>query len=127
PGAGSAVRRVLCIVVNAVAESAWRHVPAADRDATVRFATIGFLEAGGSFTCERLLTVLDDLAVRGTHVVEVMLHPGHRDADTERKYGHWRYHWESDQALLMDPRLPDALARRGFETTSFRELARGVG
>jgi predicted glycoside hydrolase/deacetylase ChbG (UPF0249 family) len=127
PGADSPVRRVLSVVVNAVAESGWRRVPAPDRDATMRFATIGFLEAGGNFTRERLLAILDDLARRGTHVVEVMLHPGHRDADTERKYGHWRYRWEGDHALLIDPGLPDELARRGFETTSFRELARRVG
>jgi hypothetical protein len=51
-----------------------------------------------------------------------MLHPGRRDAETERKYGHWRYQWERDLALLLDPTLPEALASRGIDVTSFREL-----
>jgi predicted glycoside hydrolase/deacetylase ChbG (UPF0249 family) len=70
-----------------------------------------------------LLDALDRMGRRSTAVVEVMLHPGRRDADTERRYGHWRYRWENDLALLLDPRLPDALARRGIEWTSFRALA----
>ncbi|HJQ82699.1 MAG TPA: ChbG/HpnK family deacetylase [Candidatus Binatia bacterium] len=126
-GAGSVVRRILLQGLNAVAATAWRRVPAAERAATVTFATVGFLEAGGGLTRERLLAVLDDLRHRGADVVEVMLHPGERDAETERKYGHWHYRWDSDLALLLDPALPEALSSRGIETTSFRELARHVG
>ena len=55
-------------------------------------------------------------------IVEVMLHPGDRDAETERRYGHWNYRWERDRDLLLDPRLPDALAERGIQVTSFRAL-----
>ena len=126
-GAGSALRRATRVAVNGVAALAWRRVPPADRDAMRRFVTIGFLEAGGRLTASRLLAVLDDLRARGVGLVEVMLHPGHRDAETERKYGHWGYRWDSDRELLLDPALPEALARRGIEPTSFRALASDAG
>src|SRR5205814_68985 len=110
-----------------VAALAGRRVPPADRDAIRPFVTIGFLEAGGRLTPARLLAGLDHLRARGVELVEVMLHPGHRDAETERKYGHWGYRWDSDRELLLDPTLPEALARRGIEPTSFRALAAHAG
>jgi predicted glycoside hydrolase/deacetylase ChbG (UPF0249 family) len=123
PGEGAALRRALHVGLNGAAGRGGRRLPAADRAATPRFATIGFVEAGGGLTRERLLALLDRHRRRGTSVVEVMLHPGHHDAETERKYGHWRYRWDNDRALLLDPALPDELARRGIEQTSFRALA----
>ncbi len=126
-GGGSRVRRGLCAAVNAVGASAWRSLSAGERAATLRFPTIGFLEAGGKLTRDRLLAVLDHLRARHVDLVEVMLHPGHRDAETERRYGHWQYSWESDRALLVDPALPEALASRGIEVTTFRALAAHAG
>ncbi len=126
-GAGSFVRRATRVAVNGVAALAWRRVPPAERGAMRRFVTIGFLEAGGRLTSSRLLAVLDDLRARAVDLVEVMLHPGHGDAETERKYGHWGYRWDSDLELLLDPALPEALARRGIEPTSFRALAPDAG
>ena len=118
-GSGAAVRRATRVAVNAVAALARRGVPA---DAAARFVTVGFVEAGGRLTTERLLEILDAARRSGMPIVEVMLHPGDRDAETERQYGHWNYRWERDRDLLLDPRLPDALAERGIEITSFRAL-----
>lgn len=102
--------------------------PGDRRDA---FVTTGFAAAGGMLTRDRLLAMLEWLRVRGTDVVEVMLHPGRADADTRRRYAHWNYHWDRDLELLCDPVLAGELERRGIEVTSFRELAassdRGVG
>src|SRR5439155_2528061 len=120
-GASSVARRLGLVAVNCASRLAWQRVPVAYRGARVSFITVGFLEAGGEFTASRLLTVLDDLRRRepGPDIVEVMLHPGHRDGETERKYGHWGYRWHRDLARLLDPTLPEALACRGIEVTSF--------
>jgi len=124
PLGGATIRRASLLVIQAVAKLAWLRVPAGERDAFVSFPTIGFLEAGGTMTTTRLLALLDRLRRDpDTEVVEVMLHPGHVDAETERKYGRWGYRWEHDLALLCDPALPEALARRGIEVTSFRDVA----
>ena len=90
----------------------------------IPFVTLGLVESGGFLTAARLLATLDKIAATGqSGIVEVMLHPGRRDEETQRKYGHWGYNWENDLALLLDPDLPEELANRGHEVTSFRELA----
>jgi predicted glycoside hydrolase/deacetylase ChbG (UPF0249 family) len=92
--------------------------------------TTGFAAAGGMLSRARLLAMLDALSVRGVAAAEVMLHPGRTDAETRRRYGHWRYHWDRDLELLCDPVLADELDRRGMEVTSFRDLgatARAAG
>jgi chitin disaccharide deacetylase len=118
-----AARALTLHATNAVSWLAWLGVAAAECSDLVPFRTLGFLHAGGGMALPDLLAALDRTGRRSPEVVEVMLHPGRRDADTERRYGHWRYRWENDLALLLDPRLPDALARRGIEWTSFRALA----
>lgn len=119
-----AVRALTLYVTNAVSRLAARGVDPAERRALIPFRTIGFLHAGGGMTLAGLLAALDRIRQRSpAEVVEVMLHPGRRDADTERRYRHWGYRWENDLALLLDSRLPDALAQRGIEWTSFRALA----
>jgi predicted glycoside hydrolase/deacetylase ChbG (UPF0249 family) len=121
-------RALLLVATNAVAWWASRRLTRSDREWFVPFTTIGFLHAGGSLTAATLLDALDRLRRRREPaVVEVMLHPGYRDADTERRYGHWGYRWERDLALLLDPSLPAALADRGVEVTSFRAIAAGLG
>jgi predicted glycoside hydrolase/deacetylase ChbG (UPF0249 family) len=127
PGGGSALRRALCAGVNVVAASAWRRTTRPERAGAMRFPTVGFLEAGGRLTRDRLLAILDHLRARGTEIVEVMLHPGHGDVETQRRYGHWNYHWDGDRELLLDAGLRDALASRGIEPTSFRDLAGHAG
>jgi predicted glycoside hydrolase/deacetylase ChbG (UPF0249 family) len=121
--AGGVARRAVLLAVRGVSALAWRRVDPADRAALRPFVTVGFLHAGGVLTVDGLLAVLDRLRGRAD-LVEVMLHPGHRDAAAEAAYGHWGYRWENDHALLTDPRLADALRARGIETTSFRDLAR---
>ena len=123
PG-GSPPRAAAMLALRAVGWLALLRTGAADRRALAPFVTVGFLHAGGTFTTERLLAVLDRLRRhRPDAVVEVMLHPGRPDEETRRRYGHWRYQWENDFALLVDPSLPAQLLRRGIEVTSFRELA----
>jgi predicted glycoside hydrolase/deacetylase ChbG (UPF0249 family) len=120
-------RGVLLVATHGVAWLAARGLSRADRDWLVPFTTLGFLRAGGSLTTGTLLRALDRLRGRSAPaIVEVMLHPGRPDAETECRYGHWGYRWENDLALLLDPSLPEALARRGIQVTSFRELAAGI-
>ena len=125
-GEGSLGRRLSQLALRGISRFARGRLAPVARAESEACITIGFLEAGGRLTTTRLLAMLDDLRARHQSnglVVEVMLHPGHRDRETERRYGHWNYAWERDLALLVDPALPDELARRGIEVTSFRALA----
>ena len=123
-----APRRALLLATRVVSGLARRRVPAEAAAGAVPFPTLGFVEAGGRLGVPQLLGALDALARDpSVALVEVMLHPGHRDADTAAKYGHWGYHWERDLALLLEPGLPDALAERGIEITSFAEMASPAG
>lgn len=124
-GEGTLGRRLSQLALRGISRFARGRLAPTARAETKSFVTIGFLEAGGRLTTTRLLAMLDELRAREANglVVEVMLHPGHRDRETERRYGHWNYAWERDLALLLDPALPEALARRGIEVTSFRALA----
>jgi predicted glycoside hydrolase/deacetylase ChbG (UPF0249 family) len=124
-GGGSLGRRLSQLALRGISRFARKRLAPEARAETGSCITIGFLEAGGRLTRARLLAMLDELRRRAADglVVEVMLHPGHRDRETERRYGHWKYDWERDLALLLDPRLSDALAARGIEVTSFRALA----
>jgi predicted glycoside hydrolase/deacetylase ChbG (UPF0249 family) len=123
-GAGL-VRQGLLIATDVVARWAVGGVAAADRAGLVPFVTMGFLDAGGTLTRDTLLDGLDRLRRRRSDaIVEVMLHPGHRDAETAARYGHWHYAWERDFGLLVDPHLRDELARRDVTVTSFAALAR---
>jgi predicted glycoside hydrolase/deacetylase ChbG (UPF0249 family) len=131
-GEGSLGRRLSQLALRGISRFARGRLAPDTRAEAETFVTIGFLEAGGRLTTARLLTMLDELRARHQSnglVVEVMLHPGRRDRETERRYGHWHYAWERDLELLLDPALPEGLARRGIEVTSFRALAaeRGAG
>ena len=122
-GAGSLPRKLSALAINKVSALDWGRIPAPSRATMTSFTTIGFLQSGGTLTVSRLLEILDALQRDpAAGIVEVMLHPGHRDVESDRRYGHWRYRWENDLALLLDPALPEALARRGIQVTSFREL-----
>lgn len=120
---GSAVRAAIQAGLRGLARIGRRALAPADRAAVVPFATVGFLHAGGTLDRAGLLGVLERLRRGGATLVEVMLHPGRPDDDARRRYGHWRYQWGNDLDLLLDPALPDALARGGMQVTSFRALA----
>jgi predicted glycoside hydrolase/deacetylase ChbG (UPF0249 family) len=124
-GEGGLGRRLSELALRGISRFARGRLEPTTRAEAKTCITIGFQEAGGRLTTTRLLAMLDDLRAREPNglIVEVMLHPGHRDRETERRYGHWNYDWERDLALLVDPALPEALARRGIEVTSFRALA----
>ena len=56
------------------------------------------LGASGRNTTARLTLECNSL---GEGITELMVHPGRNDAVTQRRYGHWHYHWEEElQALL---------------------------
>ena len=77
--------------------------------------TIGVADAGHLRDIEPLLD-----HVAGT--TELVTHPG-VDVDA---YPHWRYDWDVETRALCDPRLPEALARRGIELTApSRVIERG--
>jgi predicted glycoside hydrolase/deacetylase ChbG (UPF0249 family) len=123
-----AARALTLHATNLVSRLASLGMAREDRWDLIPFRTLGFLHAGGGMTLADLLDSLDRVRRSSPEpVVEVMLHPGRRDARTERRYGHWGYRWENDLALLLDPRLRDALAQRGIEWTSFRAVASATG
>lgn len=123
PG-GSPPRAAVMIALRVLGGVAQAGAAAADRRSLVPFVTVGFLHAGGTLTRARLLDVLERMQRRQPNgIVEVMLHPGHADDATRRRYAHWHYQWENDFALLVDPKLPGELTRRGIEVSSFRALA----
>jgi predicted glycoside hydrolase/deacetylase ChbG (UPF0249 family) len=122
PGGGA--RAAVQVALRGVGLLAALAADPGDRRSLMPFLTVGFLHAGGTLTRAELVSILDRLrARRPDAVVEVMLHPGRSDDETRRRYGHWGYRWERDLALLLDPALPDELARRDIAVTSFRDLA----
>jgi predicted glycoside hydrolase/deacetylase ChbG (UPF0249 family) len=68
--------------------------------------TIGVAEAG-HLTAERIVELLDH--VEG--VTELVAHPGIGVSG----YAHWRYAWDEETRALCDPRVREAIARRGIE------------
>lgn len=126
---GGMARRAILPALRAVARLAWMRTPSIDRQTLRPFTTIGFVQAGGTMTVDSLMETLEGMRAgrRPPEVVEVMLHPGKRDAAATTKYGHWNYAWENDFALLCDRRLRALLPERGFEVTSFRALAAAHG
>ena len=82
--------------------------------------SVGFLHAGGRMDCAEVLGILDTLAQKPScSRVEFILHPGMGDNHTQNKYGHWRYTWENDLALLLNDDLRKGLEMRNIKTTSF--------
>ncbi len=82
--------------------------------------SVGFLHAGGRMDCALVLGILDKLRGKPSCAnVEFILHPGSRDNHTQNKYGHWRYSWENDLALLLNHDLRKGLQLRNINTTSF--------
>ncbi len=122
-GAGSLARIISALAINEVSRLDWGKIDGPSRMAMIPFSTVGFVHSGGTLTTSRLLGMLDKLRQDVRHsIVEVVVHPGHIDTETEQRYGHWRYRWENDLALLLDPTLPESLVHREIQVTSFRDL-----
>ncbi|MFP4474338.1 MAG: carbohydrate deacetylase [Desulfatibacillaceae bacterium] len=83
--------------------------------------TIGFLHAGGRLSVDYVADMLGRLAEHHP-VVEVMLHPGQPDGDSEARYGGWGYDWEHDRGLAESPELSRALLGFRPVITSFGDL-----
>lgn len=124
---GSIARRAIAMVMKGVCRLSWSRVDNAA--GLIPFTTIGFIGSGGGLTVDGVMAALEALrtARNPPQIVEVMLHPGRRDATAVARYGHWDYHWERDLALLCDRRLRAWLPERGFDVTSFRALAAAHG
>ena len=124
---GRLARRGIALAMAGLGWWSWSRV--GNQTGVRPFTTIGFIGAGGRLTVDGVMTALEWLRQcrRPPEVVEVMMHPGRRDAAAVARYGHWHYDWENDLALLCDQRLRAWLPERGFEGTSFRALAAGHG
>jgi predicted glycoside hydrolase/deacetylase ChbG (UPF0249 family) len=90
---GGRARRVSMAVLNALGDRSRR--------------TIGVAEAG-HLTAERIIELLDHA---GDGVTELVAHPGVGVTG----YAHWRYAWDEETRALCDPRVREAIARRGIE------------
>jgi chitin disaccharide deacetylase len=97
-------------VLNRIGRAARRRLTRGVR-ATDR--TVGVVAAGG-LTVEKLTRILDD--VEG--LTELVCHPGLGDQTLEAAYG-WGYGWDRETAALCDPRVKDAMERRGIRLASF--------
>jgi len=101
---------------------AWTRLMAAGRvfDPNSAIPSVGFLHAGGRMDCTAVLRILDKLVEKQRcPKVEFILHPGIGDPQTRSNYGHWRYSWENDLALLLNEDLRKGLEMRNIKTTSF--------
>jgi predicted glycoside hydrolase/deacetylase ChbG (UPF0249 family) len=92
---------------------------AADSPITALDGTLGIATAGHLKTPE--LRAVLDAAWSGRY--ELVCHPGDGDTALAARY-HWSYEWDAERTALCDPGLPNALAERGIELTSFSRLPR---
>jgi predicted glycoside hydrolase/deacetylase ChbG (UPF0249 family) len=77
--------------------------------------TVGILDAGG-LTAEKLVRLLKDVE----DVTELVCHPGMDDAALAEEYD-WGYAWDQETVALCDPRLKEALTKKGIGLRSFSE------
>jgi predicted glycoside hydrolase/deacetylase ChbG (UPF0249 family) len=78
---------------------------------------VGFFY-GGNLTEENLLKVLRYLPSSGT--CELMCHPGLYDTDS--RYGHWRYRWQSELAALTSQKIKTILRSKEVELIPYSAL-----
>jgi hopanoid biosynthesis associated protein HpnK len=86
-----------------------------DARSTDHFAGFFF---GGRLDKHNLLTLIDRLPSTGS--CELMCHPG--TADPSSSYAHWNYRWGEELAALIDKDVARALAKRGVQLVSYRDL-----
>ena len=77
-------------------------------------STIGVAEAG-HLTAARIIDLLDHAGA----VTELVAHPGVGVSG----YAHWRYGWEEETRALCDPRVREAIERRGIALIAPSALA----
>jgi predicted glycoside hydrolase/deacetylase ChbG (UPF0249 family) len=75
--------------------------------------TIGVAEAG-HLTAERIIELLDHVE----DVTELVAHPGVNVTG----YSHWNYAWEAETRALCDPRVHEAITKKGIELTAPSKL-----
>jgi hypothetical protein len=77
-------------------------------------STIGVAEAG-HLTAARIIELLDHAGA----VTELVAHPGVGVSG----YAHWRYAWDEETRALCDPRVREAIERRGIALIAPSALA----
>jgi predicted glycoside hydrolase/deacetylase ChbG (UPF0249 family) len=80
---------------------------------------LGF-EEGGSLTPSALKQIFQRIP---DGLYELVCHPGEDDADTQRRYCHWNYHWAEELETLTDPEMRIALEKQGIVLTSFAQAS----
>lgn len=83
-----------------------------------RVPALGLFESG-RLTERRLVRLLDRLR-EGDN--EIVTHPG-LDPGQLPQNPAWRYAWEAELAALLSPRVREAIAKRGIQLVSYRDLA----
>lgn len=82
-----------------------------------RVRALGVFESG-RLNERRLLRLLDHLEVGDN---EIVTHPGLTPGVVPQDPD-WRYAWEEELAAVLSPRVRDAIATRGIELVTYRQL-----
>ncbi|MFO0599223.1 MAG: ChbG/HpnK family deacetylase [Myxococcaceae bacterium] len=85
-----------------------------------RVPALGVFESG-RLTERRLVRLLDRLRPGDN---EIVTHPG-LDPGVVPQDPKWRYGWEDELKAVLSPRVRDAIAARGIELVTYRQLAVG--
>lgn len=83
-----------------------------------RVPALGVFESG-RLTERRLIRLLDRLRDGDN---EIVTHPG-LDPGVVPQDPKWRYGWEEELKAVLSPRVRDAIAERGIELVTYRELS----
>jgi predicted glycoside hydrolase/deacetylase ChbG (UPF0249 family) len=75
--------------------------------------TIGVAEAG-HLSADRIIALIDHVS----EVTELVAHPGLNVGG----YAHWRYAWENETRALCDPRVRQAIQRKGIQLIAPSQL-----
>lgn len=83
-----------------------------------RVRALGVFESG-RLTERRLVRLLENLRDGDN---EIVTHPG-LDPGVVPQDPHWRYQWEAELKAVLSPRVRDAIASRGIELVTYRQLS----
>lgn len=86
-----------------------------------RVPALGVFESG-RLTERRLLRLIENLE-DGEH--EIVCHPGLKPGVIAQDPD-WSYQWENELGAVLSPRVRDAIAARGIELVTYRQLATSV-
>lgn len=90
--------RISSPITGVVALLSWRLRRMAARRGVQFAVSLGF-ETSGRITEDGLHRLLSRAA--RLPLCEVMVHPGHADERTRRKYAHWAYDWDRELAMVL--------------------------